>query len=206
MESTFPLVTLCLPRVCDARCLHGIGSQLGMLFPWLPPRTLSSPAASLITLRSSIVDGGKSTPLYDYDCSRSEMGRKCAAAIGAHSTSRCACLSQHCLSATQLLAGQSSECVLECRAPAAASDICPNYDDQQIYCEYYATYQCVSAAAACDASKLSSSTRCEAICALKVKGKGEADDQLDAFLQCLSSCEPSSSRDREARAAFLETW
>lgn len=139
-----------------------------------------------------------------FDCSRTVEARECANDIiqGGEGGS-CDCLARDCFSATHLLEDQSAQCVLDCQAPKSGATICSDYDDQQIWCEYYAVFQCVANTKGCEATKLRETT-CESTCLGKSRKAGASSPlQLDAFLQCLGSCEKGAAK-KETKAENLE--
>ena len=144
-----------------------------------------------------------SMPSLPFDCSRSDLARKCAQAIlGDGVEPDCACLDLECYSASELVNPQSQQCIDTCKAPPSIAAICSNWDDEQTFCAFYGVFQCVATSEVCDASKLAP-TKCEADCTAQSQTVGgDPGEQLDVFLQCLTDCEPAA--DRENAAARLE--
>ena len=67
---------------------------------------------------------------HTFDCSRSATSQHCYASIVGGTKRSCACLVKDCKADVDLLQGQSSECIISCRAPSSKDDICPDYDDE----------------------------------------------------------------------------
>jgi hypothetical protein len=130
-----------------------------------------------------------------FDCSSTARSQQCFKNVTKDSqpASACHCLASTCRTNAALLEDQPSRCVLNCRElqslPYAAA-ICPNYDDEQDWCYFYAAWRCVRAEeSSCDKTKLVPS-KCEAACE-EQKGSSAAD-RLDGFLQCLGNCKEAA--------------
>jgi len=151
-------------------------------------------------------DGVRAPKSNVFDCGQSADAKKCALGI-IHETERsdlyathCDCLASECRPHVALVKDQPSACVLECRKPETLDAICPNYDDQQDWCSFYAYWECVVHTDSCT-TKPAKST-CEAQCDTKVqqvlgvqmekepwKSRLYSNrDRLDMFLQCLGVC------------------
>ena len=152
-------------------------------------------------------DDHESGPLESFDCSRSSSARRCAESFDASHNEECDCILHDCVSAASLFIDQPGQCVLECQNPANAATICSNYDDQEIWCQFYAVVQCMSVSSTCDSTKMRTRvdpTPCATTCMDKNQASHDSSDQqLDIFLQCLGTC-TSSRQDREALAVKLE--
>ena len=145
-----------------------------------------------------------------YDCSRTDAATRCFKAIMPESQGDdCHCLiANKCISSQQLLKQQesSSKCVLSCRdIKVTGANICPDYDDTHDWCNYYASFFCVSTHKECDASLVTPKpTTCEEKCLTHpppaVTGNASLssvedppptpEDKLDRFLRCLGDCSP----------------
>ena len=129
-----------------------------------------------------------------FDCSTTSAAQECFKKIARDSppAGACGCLASSCRAASALLEGQSSQCILGCRDLPSYANICPDYDDSQDWCSFYASWRCVRAEEpSCDKTKVTPST-CEAKCEQKASGSS-AEDRLDSFLQCLGGCSEATA-------------
>lgn len=75
------------------------------------------------------------------------------------------------------------QCTLACQKSDGAAKICPDYDDANIFCNFYATFECATVSNLCNATLLQQSP-CETHCISKSRGIDDPAEQLDTFLQC----------------------
>ena len=152
------------------------------------------PCAPVNCAPSCQTDGGSSfadSPAHYYDCTRTNASLACFKGIDPESKA-CSCLLRDCISSSSLLSRQTSMCVLPCQDDkVTGAGICPDWDDNHDFCNFYATWLCVATSSSCDrAAMVPPPTACEARCTAKAAAGGASDpeDTLDAFLQCVTSC------------------
>eukprot|EP00927_Polykrikos_kofoidii_P074189 TRINITY_DN70166_c0_g1_i1.p1 TRINITY_DN70166_c0_g1~~TRINITY_DN70166_c0_g1_i1.p1 ORF type:complete len:233 (-),score=13.57 TRINITY_DN70166_c0_g1_i1:47-745(-) len=130
-----------------------------------------------------------------FDCTRSTNATNCATHVDEESKDTCKCLAGSCRSSQQMLSEQkgstSSACVLACENPKEWHTICPNYDDNVAWCDYYAVWMCVKDTNQCE-TKPPQDT-CEAKCYARASGS-TASDRLDSFLICAGECASGTQR------------
>jgi len=179
--------SMCTPYHCPAGCQTDAGTQF------------------IATGRAS--SGGLTPDNHYYDCSRSTNATACFHLIEPQkaSSDQCKCLiSAGCISSASFLKQQDdSRCALACRDPShTGQSICDDYDDENFWCDYYATWFCVSTLAehGCDATRIQPKpTKCEAHClanpppsaadsSVEDPPKATPEDRLDRFLRCLGDC------------------
>merc|ERR1712039_758503 len=93
------------------------------------------------------------------------------------------------------MGGGSATCAERCQAETIdpISGICSNYDDSNIWCEYYAYWLCVSHDAEC--TKKPKASKCEAKCDKEASAKTKKfEDMLDSFLICDGDCDRSEKK------------
>lgn len=159
-----------------------------------------------------------------FDCRRTEKARAVYDAISGGDHSRCHDLVTACLPSSHLLSPQPSACIVACRDPKHNGNaICPDWDDTQSMCFWYADFHCVATHAHCDATRLEPPpTRCERKClahpppsaarrsgaAVEEEEEGGAarpTDRLDRFLRCVTTCREGDDDGDDRHAAATTT-
>merc|ERR1712078_297194 len=124
---------------------------------------------------------------------------------------KCRSLVSKCLPSSHILRDQSSACIVECREERHnGAEICPDWDDNQSFCNYYAPFVCVSKHASCDVGKLQPPpTECEQACLDNpppLSEEDEGEEYCEATKKCirpwLEKCEEfgcSDCQDRQKR-------
>ena len=122
----------------------------------------------------------------NFDCSHTTQARQCARSIPLNNN--CECVYRDCVSILDTLASQSPKCSAKCHTPPTIT-ICPDYDDMHIFCEFYATIECILTSPVCNTTKWNISP-CDAK-ARQCASQNQSDPVkcFDTFLQCVIPAE-----------------
>jgi|Dee2metaT_24_FD_contig_21_17343156_length_646_multi_4_in_0_out_0_1 hypothetical protein len=129
-------------------------------------------------------DNTRNTTGY-YLCDNSTRFKQCEKDI--QNSQVCECLAMgECTSTSVMLMMNNEECQNACSSPKPLNEVCPNYDDENSWCNYYAIQQCVEHTAECSKYRPQMNAR-EATCDEKAHSGKDQDPSniLDSFLLCL---------------------